>query len=108
MSANLERRISLAELASVANLSPSHLSRLFKTEIGLSAGEYLRRLRMEKARDLLSASLLSVKQVIAIVGYANTSNFVRHFRRYFAYTPSDYRRRAYNAPVVPTDRNNDQ
>jgi len=63
---------------------------------------------MEKARDLLSASLLSVKQIMAIVGYANTSNFVRHFRRYFAYTPSEYRQRAYNALVAPTDRNNDQ
>lgn len=108
MNSNLERRISLAELAKVANLSPSHLSHLFKTEIDLSPGEYLRRLRMEKARELLSASLLSVKQIMVIVGYANTSNFVRHFRRYFAYTPSEYRRRAYNAPVAPKDRNNDQ
>lgn len=54
---------------------------------------------MERARDLLSASLLIVKQIMAIVGYANTSNFVRHFRRYFAYTPSEYQRRAYTIPV---------
>ena len=68
MNSNLETRISLAELANVANPSPSHLPDLFKTEIGLSSGEYLRRLRMEKARDLLSASFLSVKQIMATVG----------------------------------------
>ena len=48
MNANLHRRIRLSELANVVHLSPSHLSHLFKTQTGLSPGEYLRRLRMEK------------------------------------------------------------
>src|SRR5713101_2720940 len=54
MKANLHRRIALTELAEVANLSPSHLSRLFKIQTRLSPGEYLRRLRMEKARHLVT------------------------------------------------------
>jgi transcriptional regulator GlxA family with amidase domain len=95
MNSNLERRISLAELADVANLSPSHLSHLFKTHAGLSPGEYLRRLRMEKARHLLATSLLSIKQIMATVSYSNRSNFLRHFKRYFDLTPSEYRKRAY-------------
>src|ERR1700732_4720038 len=41
MEANLHRKIPLAELAEVANLSPSHISRLFKTQTRLSPGEYL-------------------------------------------------------------------
>ncbi len=95
MNSNLQRRISLAELADVANLSPSHLSHLFKTQTGLSPGEYLRRLRMEKARHLLTTSLLSIKQIMAAVGYSNRSNFLRHFKRYFDLAPSEYRKRAY-------------
>jgi transcriptional regulator GlxA family with amidase domain len=96
MNSNLGRRISLTELADVANLSPSHLSHLFKTQTGLSPGEYLRRLRMEKASHLLTSTLLSIKQVMATVGYSNRSNFLRHFKRYFDLVPSEYRQRTYN------------
>lgn len=92
MNANLQRSISLTELAGVANLSPSHVCRLFKTHTGLSPGEYLRRLRMDKARHLLSTSVLSVKQIMAVAGYNSKSHFVRHFRRSFGLTPSEYRR----------------
>ena len=84
-------------LADAANLSRSYLCTLFKTETGLSPGEYLIRLRMEKARHLLATSLLSVKQIMALAGYTNTSNFVRHFRRYFDFAPSEYRERNYRA-----------
>lgn len=80
MSASLHRRISLAELAEAANLSPSHLSHLFKIQTGLSPGEYLRRLRMERAGHLLTTSVLSIKQVMALAGYNNKSHFVRHFQ----------------------------
>ncbi len=92
MKSNLQRSISLNELAGVANLSPSHLCRLFKSQTGISPGEYLRRLRMEKARQLLSTSVLSVKQVMAAAGYNSKSHLVRHFRRSFGMTPSEYRR----------------
>ena len=93
MNANLHRKIALAELAEVANLSPSHFSHLFKTQTGLSPGEYLRRLRMEKARHLLVTSFLRVKEIMGMVGYNSKSHFVRHFRRSFDLAPSEYRRR---------------
>lgn len=92
MTTNLQQRISLRELAAAACLSPSRFSHLFKKQTGLSPGEYLIRLRMEKARDLLTTRLLSVKEVMALVGYDTRSNFVRHFRRYFAFAPSEYRK----------------
>jgi len=95
MNSNLERPILLGEMASVARLSPSHLSHLFKTQTGLSPGEYLRRLRMEKASHLLATTLLSIKEIMAMVGYNNRSNFLRHFRRYFDLAPSEYRQRNY-------------
>jgi transcriptional regulator GlxA family with amidase domain len=93
MNANLQRRISLTELAGAANLSRSHLCRLFKTQTGLSQGEYLRRLRMGKARDLLAASVLSIKEVMAAVGYDSKSHFSRQFRRSFGLAPSEYRKK---------------
>lgn len=92
MTANLHRRIRLDELAKVANLSPSHLSHIFKTQTGLSPGEYLRTVRMEKARHLLATSLLSIKQIMAIAGYNSKSHFVRHFKKSFGVAPSEYRK----------------
>ena len=104
MRASLQRRISLTELANVVDLSPSHLSLLFKTQTGLSPGEYFRRLRMERARHLLVTGLLSIKQIMVVVGYSNRSNFLRHFRRYFDLVPSEYRRRARGGHLSQTDR----
>ena len=106
MEANLERTISLEELADAPNLSRSYFCTLFRTETGLTPGEYLRRLRMEKASRLLATTLLSIKQIMAMVGY--TSNFVRHFRRYFEFTPSEYRERAYNAPIAQSNQKPEQ
>jgi transcriptional regulator GlxA family with amidase domain len=92
MDANLHRRIRLAELAKAANLSASRFSHFFKTQTGLSPGKYLRRLRMEKARHLLATTLLNVKEVMAMAGYHSKSLFVRHFRRSFGLSPSEYRK----------------
>ena len=91
MNANLHRKLSLKELADAGNLSPSNLSRLFKLQTKLSPVQYLIRLRMEKARELLGTSLLS-KQIMALVGYDTKSNFVRHFKMCFGLAPSEYRK----------------
>jgi transcriptional regulator GlxA family with amidase domain len=91
MKANLHRRIPLAELAEIANLSPSGLSHLFKIQTGHSPGEYLRSLKMEKARNLLATSPMSVKEIMLMVGYKSKSHFVRDFRRSFGVAPSEYR-----------------
>jgi transcriptional regulator GlxA family with amidase domain len=96
LESNLHRKITSSELAEVANTSSSHLSRLFKSETGLSPGEYLRRLRMEKARQLLATSLLSVKEIMGAAGYNSKSHFVRHFKRSFRLTPSEYRKNVSN------------
>jgi transcriptional regulator GlxA family with amidase domain len=104
MEANLERKISLTELAEAANLSGSYLCDLFKTQTGLSPGEYLRRLRMEKASRLLATTLLSVKEIMALTGHPSRSDFVRYFWRYFDCTPTEYRTRAYNSDLAERNR----
>lgn len=93
MNANLERSIAVPDFADAVNLSTSHFSRLFKAETGLSPGEYLIRLRMETAGQLLATSFLSIKQIAGKVGCVNKSNFVRQFKRYFDIAPSEHRRR---------------
>jgi AraC-like DNA-binding protein len=93
MNANLQRTINLNELAEVANLSASYFSRIFKTQTGFPPGEYLIRLRVQKARELLRDRSLGVKEVMALVGFNTKSNFAEQFKKYSRFPPSEYRQR---------------
>ena len=92
MNANLHRKIALAEIAILVNSSPTNLSHLFKEETGVTPIEYLIRLRMRKARELLMTTFLSIKQIMAAVGYNSKSHFARHFKKQIGVTPSEYRK----------------
>jgi len=93
----LERDVSaapsLAELASAAALSKSRFKTLFKKETGKTAGEYLRALRMEKARALLAHTDYPVGVVAEMTGYGDLSAFSRQFAKYHGRSPRDSRKR---------------
>jgi AraC-like DNA-binding protein len=89
----LHKGWSAAKLAEMVNLSPSRLHQLFKEETGMPPARFLRRLRMEGARELLETTHLSVKQVMAGVGVTDESHFVRDFKKTFGLTPARYRQR---------------
>ncbi len=91
MKANLHQKLSLSEMANSVNLSRSHLCYLFKTQTGMSPGKYFFMLKMQKACELLATSPLNIKQIMAIVGYNDKSHFVRHFKKAYGLTPSQYR-----------------
>ena len=95
MNANFHRRITLTELAKIVNLSVPHFCRLFSLHTGLPPGEYLVKLRMGKARQLLTTNFLSIKEIMTTVGYdvRSRANFIGQFKRYFDLTPSEYRKR---------------
>jgi transcriptional regulator GlxA family with amidase domain len=94
INANLHRRITRAELSTEVNLSTARLSHLFKSETGVAPGEYLTGSRMEKASQLLTTAFMSIKQVMAEVGYTDKGNFARSFKRHFQVTSSEFRKRA--------------
>jgi len=89
----LHKGWSAAKLAEQVNLSPSRLHQLFKEETGVPPARYLRQLRLRCARELLETTHLSVKQVMAAVGVADASHFVRDFKRSCGLTPARYRQR---------------
>lgn len=82
--------ISLNELATTKYfMNPNYLSRLFKNQVGMGFSKYLLRLRMEKARDLISQDDLNINEVAAMVGYASTSYFIGNFKKYYGETPGN-------------------
>jgi|SRR6185369_12640159 len=94
METDFQRKISLSDIADAAHLSKSHFSRVFNAQTGGSPGDYLIRLRVEKARELLTSGALSVKEVMTLAGFNTKSNFTRSFKKHFEVAPSQYRRRA--------------
>ena len=97
---NLHRKLSLDEMAGSIDLSSSHLCRLLKTETGMSPGQYLQMLRMQKAASLLATTLMSIKQIMGEVGYRNKGLFARHFKKAHGYTPSEYREKHLNLNLI--------
>ena len=81
----------VGDLAALINLSTSRFRALFTGQTGVSPAQFLQRLRLRRARLLLEHTFLSVKEVMAAVGYSDPSHFARDFRRAHGASPSELR-----------------
>jgi len=88
--------LSLGEFAQSVNLSVWRLCHIFKSDVGMPPIRFLRQLRMERAKDLLESSFLSVKEIAFQVGLNDESHFVRDFKSTYGYSPALYRSRFKN------------
>jgi transcriptional regulator GlxA family with amidase domain len=84
--------LSVPQLAARMFLSPGHFSDIFKKEMGTPPGDYLRRLRLNKAQELLRAGKRFVTQIAFDCGFNDAAQFSRAFHATFEITPSDYRK----------------
>jgi AraC-like DNA-binding protein len=85
---------SVRELALQVRLSPAHLQRLCKHELGVNVSSLIVERRLLTAAQLLAKGELSIKEIAHAVGYNHHSSFVRAFQRRFAEAPRQYRRRS--------------
>lgn len=97
MKENMRHRLSLADLAGHAQLSPRHFSHLFRAETGTTPARFLKSLRMQQAKDLLEHSCLATREIIRRVGLSNESHFARDFKRFYGVTPGQFRLAAHLA-----------
>ena len=91
MREDVRGELSLAEFAQSVNLSVWRLCHIFKSDVGMPPIRYLRLLRMERAKNLLESSFLSVKEIAYQVGLNDESHFVRDFKSTYGYSPAHYR-----------------
>ena len=84
----------LSELAAEADVHPAHLTRVFRTQFGVSVGVYLRQLRLEWAARELIRPGGSLAGIAAAAGFADQSHFTRAFKRHTGMTPARYRQSA--------------
>jgi len=89
--ANLGKDISLNDLAQLAGLSRFHFLRAFKKTTDETPYQYLLRRRIERAQTLLSAGKMSVNEIASTVGFKDSTQFVRAFRKRVGVTPGTFR-----------------
>jgi AraC-like DNA-binding protein len=88
---NLTRRMSLADAAAAADLSPNYLAHLIKKETGRTFTDLVTERRMEKAQELLAHTGMRIAAVAEAVGFDDEAYFARRFKQCFDVAPRDYR-----------------
>ena len=87
-------RLSLGELSGAVGIHPTTLARGFRRAFGCSVGEYVRRLRVERAAAQLGETGRPLAEIALAAGFSDQSHFSNTFRRLTGMSPSAYRRAA--------------
>jgi len=89
---NFERDISLGDIAGFVFLSPSYFTRAFKEQTGMSPINYLLKVRIDRARELLEDTGLKISDIALNVGFSNQQRFNEMFKKFTSHTPLQYRK----------------
>lgn len=84
------KHLTLTDIAEYAGMNPSYVSRKFRQCTDMTLTDYIRKLRMENAKELFHSSQLTVKEAAAAVGYTDARLFSKEFKKYTGVTPTGY------------------
>jgi AraC family transcriptional regulator len=90
--------LTLSSVADAVGIHPSHLARTFRKRYGCTIGEYIRRLRIERAATDLVTSDVPLSEISLRSGFFDQSHFSRVFRQHTGMTPAEYRARVRARP----------
>jgi AraC-like DNA-binding protein len=88
---NIDHRISVDTMAKLANLSVCYFTRAFDQSVGLTPHDYVIRRRVERTRDLLLGTDMSLSEIALAAGFSDQSHCARRFRQHFGMSPREYR-----------------
>ena len=83
--------ITLSMLSDFIHMSPAYLSHVFKSNVGIGYKQYLTKIRMKKACEMLKNTNKKVYEIAALVGYDNYASFNKIFQKEFCVSPQKYR-----------------
>lgn len=84
--------LSLSLIASSVGTYDKKLSRIFRLKLNMTVFEYIRDVRLKKAKQLLKSSDMCIQDIATLTGYLNACNFTTSFRKAHGLTPMEYRR----------------
>lgn len=90
---HLEEGITLAEVAERLGCHPTAITHRLQRKFGMSYSEYVGRLRVDKAKELLRRTELRISEVARRVGINDVSNLAKQFRKFEGMPPAEYRKR---------------
>jgi two-component system, response regulator YesN len=93
-----EQELGREEIAAQVFLNPAYLSRLFRKETGTSLTDYILKVKLERAKRLLSHSGEKISSIAEQVGYTHFSYFAKIFKRFTGMSPQEYRKRFRELP----------
>ncbi len=88
--ANVEQKLSVPLVAKSCSVSPSRLSALFQQRLGITPGEYIRRVKLEESKALIKAGEGNITQIASRLNYSTVQQFSRQFKAKFGVSPSEY------------------
>lgn len=88
---HLQEPLSMRDVADYLHMNASYFSVLFKEQTGLTFSEYLTRRRIQRAKELLASTRLSIAEIAEEVGYQTSKYFVKVFRMLESVSPGQYR-----------------
>ena len=91
VSVNYMNEVLLSDLANVAHISRSHLSSLFKKEVGCTFSEYIVQFRIAKSKEIMKVNNVKLNEVAHMVGFNDYSHFSKTFKRLTGNSPEKYR-----------------
>ncbi len=91
--ANISKDISVKDVADYVHFTPEYFSKLFKKETGENVKNYILKIKVDAAKDLLVNPNIPINIVAAELGYSNFSHFTQMFKKHENVTPTEYRRR---------------
>ena len=91
MEHNFQRDLTIEEIADVCKLNRSYFSKLFKESMGCPPQEFLIRLRLSKAAEMMKISNNSIRDISASCGYPNQLHFSRAFKKCYGVSPRQWR-----------------
>lgn len=85
------RTASLEGASAVAHINPFYVSKFFKDHTGVNFSDYVVKIKMEKAAELLKDIQYKIYEISDMVGYSHAKNFSRTFKNFYGKSPSEYR-----------------
>ncbi|SDD03843.1 AraC-type DNA-binding protein [Paenibacillus sp. UNCCL117] len=87
---NVHRTVRIHEIAEAAGMSEKYFIAFFKQALGITPGQYMYHLKMNKARDLIYKREYSVKQIADQLGYPDAFSFSKAFKKFYKVSPSKF------------------